>query len=122
MKIGYSKSIQAFYIYLLIVLICANVITIASNLFMYAICAFVLLTFLLYSVIRFNHYSMSFSVKSAVKYTLLDNIALFIGIVFYIGANRFLVEQCEVNFSVIALFVLSLVPTEIGNQRLKKHS
>ena len=85
-----------------------------------AVTVFVL--FCVYSIVRFNHYRLNYPYQKSHKYLLLDNIPLFLGIVYLFLMDMYFNKKGEVNF----IFLLSLapfvIPTGIGNTRLSSNS
>ena len=116
-----KSSILAFYVMVLLSLIFAELIVINNIYVFYFVCAFVSIVYLLYSIIRFNHYKAYFPTFKALIYTLFDNITFLLGIIYYLIMNKNFISPTEVNFIVIIVYVVFLIPTLLGNDRLKKY-
>ena len=113
-----KNSIKWFYIICTAILIISSI---NSKIDLYIINIFSIVTiavlFFLYSVIRYNHYMFHYSNKMSFKYLLLDNIPLFLGIVYLVLMDMYFIKKDEVNFLFCVSLVPFVIPTGIGNTR-----
>ena len=119
-----NDSIKWFYIIGFLILFVSGLNDILNSRGMFYIAPIIiLLLFLIYSIVRFNHYRVFYSYSKSIKYLLLDNVPLFVGIIYLVLMDMFYFNQNhEVNFIFIATLMPFIIPTGIGNNRLSKSS
>jgi hypothetical protein len=115
-----DKSISAFYVTGIFFLICAEAIVVNNKYIVYFLMILAFVMFLLYSIMRFFHYKIYFKSSKALFYMLIDNIPFALGTIFYFIMKKYYMSPTEVNFIVAFVLTIFLIPTGVGNERLKK--
>lgn len=122
-KLKLNDSIRWFNITILLIFIVTIIIESTKwSLIFYSGFLIVLLLFIMYSIIRYNHYILYFSKSQSLKYLVLDNVPLLAGVVYYVLMEVFYFNKSEINFIFIFSLIPFLIPTGIGHDRLMKKS
>lgn len=121
MKIKFPKnSISLFnYASLVTYALSMPVRYIVQQYILYFVFILVFIQFMVYSIVRFNHYKTFFPLKQSIMYSSIDNGILLLGIIYLFSAQRIIFKGSnEVNLPFSFSLIIFIVPSIVGNVRL----
>lgn len=112
----FNNSVSLFYYAGLVIYV---LLIFQRNIFLWYVWTVVIVIFLFYSKVRFNHYKKFYTTGQSIIYLLFDNITLLLGIIYFFAMQCFFFKGShEVNIPFCLSLVIFTLPNIVGNVRL----